>query len=153
MLPKADSSPFVPGFVVVDNGRDLSIDPFASPGPGTEPIMPLPKLKPTKTSAELKDMAEKAREASDVLKAMSHESRLLLLCALAEGEKSVTELEQFLGERQSSVSQQLARLRLDRLVETRRDGKVIYYSLANEGVRKILSAIYDVFCEPMRRRR
>jgi DNA-binding transcriptional ArsR family regulator len=115
--------------------------------------MPLPKPKPTRTSTELDDMAEKAREASEVLKAMAHESRLLLLCALAEGEKSVTELEQFLGERQSAVSQQLARLRLDRLVATRRDGKVIYYRLANQGVRKILGAIYDVFCEPVRRRR
>ena len=66
--------------------------------------MPLPKPKPTRTSTELDDMAEKAREASEVLKAMAHESRLLLLCALAEGEKSVTELGQFLGERQSSVS-------------------------------------------------
>ena len=60
--------------------------------------MPLPKQKETRASAELKDMIEKAREASEMLKALSHESRLLLLCALAEGEKSVTELlEQFLG--------------------------------------------------------
>jgi DNA-binding transcriptional ArsR family regulator len=115
--------------------------------------MPLPKLKATDASAELEQMMEKAREASDMLKALSHQSRLLLLCILAEGEKSVTELEQFLGERQSTVSQQLARLRLDRLVTARRDGKTIYYSLANENIRKILSAIYDVFCEPIRRKR
>ncbi|MDU0953658.1 MAG: metalloregulator ArsR/SmtB family transcription factor, partial [Bradyrhizobium sp.] len=74
--------------------------------------MPLPKLKDIETSAELEQMIEKAREASEMLKALSHESRLLLLCILSEGEKSVTELEQFLGERQSTVSQQLARLRL-----------------------------------------
>ncbi len=115
--------------------------------------MPLPKLKEAKTSAELKHMIDKAREASEMLKALSHESRLLLLCVLAEGEKSVTELEQFLDERQSTVSQQLARLRLDNLVTTRRDGKAIYYSLANEDVRKILNAVYDVFCEPVRGRR
>ena len=115
--------------------------------------MPLPKLKEIEGSAELEQMIEKAREASDMLKALSHESRLLLLCILAEGEQSVTELEQFLGERQSTVSQQLARLRLDRLVTTRRDGKAIYYSLANEDVRKILTVIYEVFCEPVRRRR
>ena len=115
--------------------------------------MPLPKLKEIKSSAELEQMLEKAREASGMLKALSHESRLLLLCILAEGEKSVTELEQFLGERQSTVSQQLARLRLDRLVTARREGKTIYYGLANEGVRKILTAIYDVFCVPVRRRR
>lgn len=115
--------------------------------------MPSPKLKKIKTSAELEHMLDKAREASEILKALSHKSRLLLLCVLAEGEKSVTELEQSLGERQSAVSQQLARLRLDRLVTTRRDGKAIYYSLANEGVRTILNAIYDVFCQPVRRRR
>lgn len=115
--------------------------------------MSLPKLKDFETSAELEQMVEKAREASEMLKALSHEARLLLLCILAEGEKSVTELEQFLGERQSTVSQQLARLRLDGLVTTRRDGRAIYYSLASEDVRKILTAIYDVYCEPVRPRR
>ncbi|MFT4097860.1 MAG: metalloregulator ArsR/SmtB family transcription factor [Rhodoblastus sp.] len=93
-------------------------------------------------------MAEKAREASDFLKALSHESRLLLLCALSEGERSVGELETILGERQSTVSQQLARLRLDRLVTTRRDGKTIYYSLADDNVRAILEALHKAFCEP-----
>ncbi|MBI5261783.1 MAG: winged helix-turn-helix transcriptional regulator [Bradyrhizobium sp.] len=115
--------------------------------------MPLPQLKDIQASAELEQMIEKAREASEMLKALSHEARLLLLCVLAEGEKSVTELEQFLGERQSTVSQQLARLRLDGLVTTRRDGRAIYYSLASDDVRKILTAIYDVYCEPVRRRR
>ncbi len=113
--------------------------------------MALPK--PIKTSAELAHMLGNAREAAAILKALSHESRLLLLCVLAEGEKSVTELEQFLGERQSAVSQQLARLRLDRLVTARREGKTIYYRLANEDVRQILKTIYDVFCAPARHRR
>ncbi len=93
-------------------------------------------------------MAEKAREASDFLKALSHEFRLLLLCALSEGECSVGELEDLLGERQSTVSQQLARLRLERLVSTRRDGKTIYYSLADDNVRAILEALRKAFCEP-----
>ena len=115
--------------------------------------MRLPRLKGIKTSTELEQLANRAREASDMLKALSHESRLLLLCILAEGEKSVAELEEFLDERQSTVSQQLARLRLDRLVTTRRDGKTIYYSLANDDVLKILNAIYDVFCNPTRRKR
>ena len=99
-------------------------------------------------TADFAMMAEKAREASDFLKALSHESRLLLLCALSEGECSVGELEAILGERQSTVSQQLARLRLDRLVSTRRDGKTIYYSLADENVRAILDALRKAFCEP-----
>ena len=99
-------------------------------------------------NAEFAMMVEKAREASDFLKALSHESRLLLLCALSEGECSVGELENILGERQSTVSQQLARLRLDRLVATRRDGKTIYYSLADENVRAILDALRKAFCGP-----
>ena len=99
-------------------------------------------------SADLEQLMRRAREASDFLKALSHESRLLLLCALSEGECSVGELENILGERQSTVSQQLARLRLDRLVSTRRDGKTIYYSLADENVRGILDALRKAFCEP-----
>ncbi len=101
-----------------------------------------------KSADDFAMMAEKAREASDFLKALSHESRLLLLCALSEGECSVGELENILGERQSTVSQQLARLRLDRLVSTRRDGKTIYYSLADENVRAILDALRNAFCAP-----
>jgi DNA-binding transcriptional ArsR family regulator len=104
--------------------------------------------KTVDASDELGQMVAKAREASEFLKALSHESRLLLLCVLAEGECSVSELEGILGERQSTVSQQLARLRLDRLVTTRRDGKTIYYSLADENVRTILEALYSVFCAP-----
>jgi DNA-binding transcriptional ArsR family regulator len=77
---------------------------------------------------------------------LAQESRLLILCILADGEKSVGELEQFLAQRQSTVSQQLARLRLEGLVTTRRDGKTIYYSLASENVRTILDALYKVFC-------
>ena len=104
--------------------------------------------KGSQNSDDFAMMAEKAREASDFLKALSHESRLLLLCALSEGECSVGELESLLGERQSTVSQQLARLRLDRLVATRRDGKTIYYSLADENVRAILEALRKAFCDP-----
>jgi DNA-binding transcriptional ArsR family regulator len=91
-------------------------------------------------------MADKARRAADFLKALSHESRLMILCILAEGEKSVTELEHMLSLRQPTVSQQLARLRSDGLVNTRRDGKTVYYSLASEDARVIIGAVYQVFC-------
>jgi DNA-binding transcriptional ArsR family regulator len=112
--------------------------------------MSLPSFKDFGASGELEGMMQKAREASKFLKALAHESRLLVLCILAEGEMSVTELEQMLGERQSTVSQQLARLRLEGLVTTRRDGKAIYYSLASEDVRTVLGAIHSVFCPPVR---
>ena len=97
-------------------------------------------------SPELDELMRNARRASDYLKALSHENRLLLLCLLSEGERSVTELENILSMRQSAVSQQLARLRLDGLVNARRDGKAVYYSLANEDTRRMISVIYDIFC-------
>ncbi|MFG1358791.1 ArsR/SmtB family transcription factor [Xanthobacter pseudotagetidis] len=99
-------------------------------------------------SPELDQLMRNARKASDFLKALSHENRLLLLCLLAERERSVTELENILSLRQPTVSQQLARLRLDDLVTTRRDGKTIYYSLANDDVRRVISVIYSIYCEP-----
>ncbi|HEY1472779.1 MAG TPA: metalloregulator ArsR/SmtB family transcription factor [Pseudolabrys sp.] len=101
---------------------------------------------------ELERMVDNAKRASNFLKALAHESRLIILCILAEGEKSVSELEDELDLRQPTVSQQLARLRADGLVSTRRDGKVIYYSLASEEARIIIGAIYDVFCRKPRKR-
>ena len=98
-------------------------------------------------SPRLDQLMRNARSASDFLKALSHENRLLLLCLLAEKERSVGELENLLAMSQSSVSQQLARLRYDSLVTTRRDGKTIFYSIANENVRSVIALIYDIFCE------
>ncbi len=93
-------------------------------------------------------LMSKARKASDFLKALSHENRLLLLCLLAERERSVSELEQVLALRQPTVSQQLARLRLDGLVSTRREGKSILYSLANDDVRRVITVLYSIYCAP-----
>jgi DNA-binding transcriptional ArsR family regulator len=92
-----------------------------------------------------------AKRAADFLKALAHEGRLMILCILAEGEKSVGELEELLSLRQPTVSQQLARLRADGLVAPRRDGKTIYYSLASEDARVVVGAVYDVFCRRPRR--
>jgi DNA-binding transcriptional ArsR family regulator len=91
-------------------------------------------------------MRSSARAASDLLKALAHESRLMLLCLLADRERSVTELETLLALRQPTVSQQLARLRLDGLVDTRRDGKTVYYHLAREDVRQVINVLYGIFC-------
>lgn len=88
-----------------------------------------------------------AREASEFLKALSHEARLVILCTLIDGEKSVSELEQMLSLRQPAVSQQLARLRADNLVETRREGKNIFYSLARPEVVEVIGALYRAFCK------
>lgn len=115
--------------------------------------MALPKLKQIDASDDLERMARNAQGASEFLKALAHESRLLILCILSEGEMSVGDLEMLLSQRQSTVSQQLARLRLDGLVTTRREGKNVYYRLANEDVRTILGALYSVFCQKPKRRR
>ena len=115
--------------------------------------MDLELHRPTpQPSHELERMTSNAKRASEFLKALAHESRLMILCILAEGEKSVSELEEILNLRQPTVSQQLARLRADGLVSTRRDGKIIYYSLASDDARSIIGAIYDVFCRKARRR-
>ena len=105
-------------------------------------------LKSRERPLDIDTMVENAQEASEFLKALSHEARLVILCLLVEGEKSVTEIEQMLSLRQPAVSQQLARLRADELVETRRDGKNIYYSLRAPEVREVIEALHRAFCAP-----
>jgi DNA-binding transcriptional ArsR family regulator len=97
-------------------------------------------------------MSANAQRASEFLKALSHEVRLLILCHLIEGEKSVTEIETMLKLRQPAVSQQLARLRADGLVDTRRNGKNVYYSLARTEVRDVIGVLHDAFCRPRKSR-
>ena len=94
------------------------------------------------------DMMEKARHAADTLKSLGHEQRLLIMCLLADGEKAVTELEGLLSLTQPAVSQLLTRLRADRMVNTRRDGKTIYYSIADPAILEILQTLYRLYCEP-----
>ena len=95
---------------------------------------------------ETKVMAANALRASGLLKTLANSHRLLILCHLAEGERSVSELEQLLKLRQPTLSQQLARLREDALVETRRSGKMIYYRLASNDARRVIELLYELFC-------
>ncbi len=108
--------------------------------------MAAPKMKVVDTSMNVGKMTGNAHLASEFLKALAHESRLLILCLLTDGEKTVGELEELLGRRQSTVSQQLARLRLDGMVSARREGTTIYYRLADERVQVVLEALYKAFC-------
>lgn len=108
--------------------------------------MNLPVIREDMDPAELDKMMSSASDASTLLKAISHEGRLMILCHLVTGEKSVTELEGLLRARQAAVSQQLARLRLEGLVKPRREGKTIYYSLTDDRPRRILEVIYELFC-------
>ena len=109
--------------------------------------MPLPIITKDTTPTELDVMVEKAKSASSFLKAISHEGRLMILCHLVSGEKSVTELEDLISARQAAVSQQLSRLRLEGLVIPRREGKTIYYRLADDKPKQILEVISDLFCQ------
>lgn len=108
--------------------------------------MALPQFSADMAEDELDKMVDNATTASNFLKAISHEGRLMILCHLVTGEKSVTELEDLLSARQAAVSQQLSRLRLEGLVVPRRDGKAIYYRLADDRPRRILEVVYDLFC-------
>ena len=95
-----------------------------------------------------KAMAASAEEAAGCLRALSNPSRLLLLCKLVEGERSVGELESALDLGQAYVSQQLARLRADGLVKAVRDGRIVRYSLSDARVVPILEVLYREFCSP-----
>lgn len=102
----------------------------------------IPALKRVDTS----ELRENAAVAAEFLKTLSNVSRLIMLCQLAEGEKSVSELTGLLDERQPTVSQQLARLRSEKLVQARRDGQQVFYSLASEEVRSLIVALHATFC-------
>ncbi|MFY0635439.1 MAG: helix-turn-helix transcriptional regulator [Vannielia sp.] len=92
-------------------------------------------------------MVANAQAAAGFLKAIGHEGRLMILCHLASGEKSVTELETLLKARQAAVSQQLSRLRAEGLVTPRREGKAIFYSLADDRAARVMGVLYDLFCK------
>jgi len=109
-------------------------------------LMVLPIFDENICAEDMEKMATNAIKASTFLKAISHEGRLMILCYLASGEKSVTDLEELLSVRQAAVSQQLSRLRLEGLVTPRREGKIIYYSLSDNRSKQIMEVVYDLFC-------
>jgi DNA-binding transcriptional ArsR family regulator len=84
--------------------------------------------------------------ASELLKSLSNRYRLLILCRLTDGEHSVGQLAEFLGIRDSTVSQHLALLRRDRIIAARRDGQTIWYRIESEPARDIVQTLYNSFC-------
>ncbi len=109
-------------------------------------MKPRYSVDPGEHDLDIDALVASAQEACGFLKTLAHEARFLILCLLIEEEKSVTEIEELLSLRQPAVSQQLARLRAEGLVETRRDGKNIFYSLARPEVREIIDALHRAFC-------
>ncbi|MBT8092585.1 MAG: metalloregulator ArsR/SmtB family transcription factor [Gammaproteobacteria bacterium] len=94
--------------------------------------------------AELHDMAAHAVE---LLKAMANEWRLMILCQLSEGEKTVTELQEILGLSQSALSQHLAILRREKIVQARKHAQSVSYSLAGDDAAKVMTTLHEVFCD------
>lgn len=91
-------------------------------------------------------MESRAAHAAAFLKTLAHEGRLMILCHLGAGEKSVGQLENLLDIRQAAVSQMLARLREEGLVSTRREGKTVYYSLSDTNTEQLIGLLYSLFC-------
>ncbi len=94
-------------------------------------------------------MAEAADQASELLRALGNRHRLLMLCQLTEGERSVGDLAAFLKLRDSTVSQHLSLLRRDGLVRARRDGQTIWYRIASPPARRVLETLFEIFCKPV----
>jgi len=99
-----------------------------------------------KTQIDIAEMRANATQAAELLKAMSNENRLLILCYLGEKEMSVSELNSFIDLSQSSLSQHLARLRKDGLVKTRRESQTIYYTIAHPSIVKLIGFLHGEFC-------
>lgn len=96
---------------------------------------------------DVEQLEEKAERASTLLKAMSNRNRLMILCQLQAGEKSVGQLEGLIGLSQSALSQHLARLRRDNLVKTRREAQTIHYSLNGEEAQAVIRILYELYCK------
>lgn len=91
-------------------------------------------------------LKEHASSACGLLKSMANKSRLMILCHLAEGEKSVAELQEYVGLQQSALSQHLAILRKENIVATRRSSQSIYYSLASDEAKAMMATLYALYC-------
>lgn len=94
----------------------------------------------------IEEMQASADRAVELLKSLGNRSRLMILCQLLQGERSVGDLAQRVGMRDTAVSQQLALLRKDGLVRTRRDGQTIYYALASAEAERVIVTLYDIYC-------
>ena len=104
------------------------------------------RLNSIKYNMDIKSVEDNVDVAAGLLKALSNEKRLTIICALYKGEKSVGELEEIVGLSQSALSQHLARLRRDGLVDTRREAQTIYYSMQDESTKSLLKCLSEIYC-------
>ena len=96
----------------------------------------------------LEQMAQSAHRASSLMKTLGHKDRLMILCHLADGEKSVGQIADLLEIPQSPLSQHLSRMRKEGLVDTRRQAQTIYYTLKSGEASRIVEVLYELFCAP-----
>ncbi len=101
----------------------------------------------TRAAAEMAELHDVAAHAVVLLKAMANESRLMILCQLSEGEKTVSELQSLLGLSQSALSQHLAVLRRERIVKARKQGQSVIYTITGDDATAIMKTLHQVFCE------
>lgn len=90
-----------------------------------------------------------ASEASEFLKQLANEQRLMILCHLADGEKSVSELQSLLGLQQSSLSQHLAKLRNQKIIQARRSGQTMLYSIVDPNALQVIQLLHKMYCTPV----
>ncbi len=95
---------------------------------------------------KIKEMSTAADQVCEILTLLSNRSRLMILCLLTEGEKSVGELAEIIGARDTAISQQLAVLRRERIVQPRRQGQTMYYRIVREDVGHMLDFLYATYC-------
>lgn len=103
-----------------------------------------------KSQGKLKTLSQLRRQSQEVaaiIKQLSHPQRLLILCSLVEGEKSVGDIEDACGASQSAVSQFLKGMRLEGLIASRRDGKQVYYQIADKRILELIKSLYQIFCK------
>lgn len=96
----------------------------------------------------MQDLISRSEAVADLLKAMANSHRLMILCELSNGERSVSRLEEIVDLSQSALSQHLAKLRECNIVKTRREAQTIYYSLADDRVSRLMSTLQAEFCVP-----
>ena len=103
-------------------------------------------MKSQDKTKSLPALRPQSAEVSALLKQLSHPQRLLILCSMMGGEKSVGEIEAVCGASQSAASQFLKGMRLEGLVESRREGKQVYYKIVDERILKLIRSLYHIFC-------
>ena len=105
-----------------------------------------PAIESSTSVEEMNELHDMAAHAVDLLKAMANEWRLMILCQLSEGEKTVSELQDILGLSQSALSQHLAVLRREKIVRARKDAQSVFYSLSGNDASKVMETLHELFC-------